>query len=159
MVRSVVICPQWSTQTLFVVDSMPLPACKRVRAKRCKKAQGPAFWGYCAAKDEYYFGWKVHLICDIQGLPITFDILPAACHELMLLQHLLAALPPQSWVLADQGYNSDAHEQAAYGLNQIRLIPKTLPCSGAIALSLGHDNGRNRRKATKNLPLKAVDNC
>jgi hypothetical protein len=115
---------QWSTQALFIVDSMPLPACKRVRAKRCKKAHGPAFWGYCAAKDEYYFGWKVHLICDIQGLPITFDILPAACHEFMPLQHLLAELPAQSWVLADKGYNSAAHEQAAYGLNQIRLIPK-----------------------------------
>src|SRR5215204_3787085 len=31
----------------FIIDSMPLPVCKRVRARRCKKVQGKAYCGYC----------------------------------------------------------------------------------------------------------------
>lgn len=43
---------------VFIIDSMPLPVCKRVRASRCKKVRGKAFCGYCAAKKEKFFGWR-----------------------------------------------------------------------------------------------------
>src|SRR5512143_494372 len=33
----------------FIIDSMPLPVCKRARAWRCKKVRGKAYCGYCAA--------------------------------------------------------------------------------------------------------------
>src|SRR5262249_2750800 len=36
----------------FIIDSMPLPVCKRARASRCKKVRGKAYCGYCAAKQE-----------------------------------------------------------------------------------------------------------
>ena len=44
--------------TVYIIDTLPLQVCKRVRAQRCKKVQGKAFWGYCAAKDELFFGWQ-----------------------------------------------------------------------------------------------------
>ena len=34
---------------VFIVDTLPIPICKRVRAKRCRKVQGSGFSGYCAA--------------------------------------------------------------------------------------------------------------
>jgi hypothetical protein len=37
---------------LYVIDSMPMPVCKRVRARRCGKVRGRAYCGYCAAKKE-----------------------------------------------------------------------------------------------------------
>lgn len=42
----------------FIIDSLPLPVCKRVRARRCRKVRGGEFCGYCAAKDEKFFGWR-----------------------------------------------------------------------------------------------------
>ncbi len=42
----------------FILDSMPVPVCKRKRARRCRKVQGRMFCGYCAAKDEKFFGWR-----------------------------------------------------------------------------------------------------
>jgi hypothetical protein len=41
---------------VFIIDSLPLPVVKRVRARRCKKVRGKAFCGYCAAKKEKFFG-------------------------------------------------------------------------------------------------------
>src|SRR5690348_4758611 len=57
---------------LYVVDALPLPVCKKVRAERCRKVQGRGFMGWSSAKREWYFGWRLHWICDITGLPITF---------------------------------------------------------------------------------------
>ncbi len=36
----------------FIVDSMPLPVCRRARAGRCRKVRGAVYCGYCAAKEE-----------------------------------------------------------------------------------------------------------
>ena len=47
---------------MFIIDSMPLPVCKRVRARRCRKVRGRAYCGYCAAKREKFFGWRLHLV-------------------------------------------------------------------------------------------------
>ena len=109
---------------VFIVDTMPIPACKHVRAKRCRKAQGVAYEGYCAAKHERYFGWQLHLVCDAQGVPVAFEVLPAAWDELVPIQHLLAELPEGSQVVADKGYVSQKDELLAYVAGRVRLIPK-----------------------------------
>lgn len=67
---------------VFIIDSMPMPVCKRVRASRCRKVRGKAYCGYCAAKREAFFGWRLHLICTDTGVPVAFDLLPAAEHDL-----------------------------------------------------------------------------
>lgn len=66
----------------LIIDSMPLPVCKRVRARRCQKVRGKAYCGYCAAKKEKFFGWRLHLICTADGIPVAFDMLPAAQQDL-----------------------------------------------------------------------------
>jgi len=109
---------------IFVIDTMPLPACKRVRAQRCQKVSGKAYHGYCASKQEYYFGWQLHLVCDARGVPVAFDILPARWDELVPLQHLLADLPAGSQIVADKGYVSSTDEQLAYVFGNVRFIPQ-----------------------------------
>jgi hypothetical protein len=34
---------------VFIIDSMPVPACRRVRAWRCRTLRGRIYCGYCAA--------------------------------------------------------------------------------------------------------------
>ena len=110
--------------TVYIIDTMPMPVCKRVRAPRCQKVQGPAYYGYCASKGEHYFGWQLHLVCDAKGVPFRFQILPAGWDELVPVQELLADLPAGSQVVADKGYISQKDELMAYVEGQVRLIPK-----------------------------------
>lgn len=112
------------TGQVFMIDTMPLPACKRIRAQRCRKVKGKAYYGYCASKQEYYFGWQLHLVCDARGVPVAFDILPARWDELVPLQHLLADLPADSQIVADKGYISSTDEQLAYIFGNVRFIPQ-----------------------------------
>lgn len=47
---------------VFIIHSMPLPVCKRVRAKRSKLVVARVYYGYCAATDEKFFGLRLHWI-------------------------------------------------------------------------------------------------
>ncbi len=73
---------------VFVLDSMPIPVCKRVRARRCRKVRGRIYCGYCAAKHEKFFGWRLHLVCTPAGVPVNFTILPASLHDLTPVHEL-----------------------------------------------------------------------
>jgi len=106
----------------FIIDSMPLPVCKRARASRCKKVRGKAFCGYCAAKKEKFFGWRLHLICTPEGIPVSFDLLPAAEQDLTPIHELTFVLPDGSTVYADKGYVSDPDAQAILSATGVRFV-------------------------------------
>jgi len=108
----------------FVIDSMPVPVCARVRAGRCRKVQGRRYCGYCAAKEEKFFGWRLHLICTPRGIPVAFALLPAAFHDLTPIYALTAPLPGGAWVYADKGYHSANDEAWLAGEWGIRLVPR-----------------------------------
>ena len=93
----------FATGEVFIIDSMPLPVCKRVRARRCKKVRGKAYCGYCAAKREKFFGWRLHLICTAEGIPVSFDLLPASEHDLTPIHELTYNLPEGAAVFGDKG--------------------------------------------------------
>lgn len=113
-----------ATGNVFVIDTMPVPVCKRVRAARCRKVQGDDYLGYCASKRAYYCGWQLHLVCDATGVPVAFELLPARWDELTLVQDLLSLLPEGSVVVADKGYISDTDQQLSYINGRVRLVPK-----------------------------------
>lgn len=109
---------------VFILDTLPVPVCKVVRANRCRKVQGKAYRGYCAAKAEAYFGWQLHLVCDVFGVPVAFDLLPARWDELVPVQYLLSTLPDASQVIADKGYISAYDCLLAQHYGDISLIPR-----------------------------------
>ena len=39
-----VLSAVFAAGTVYIIDTLPLPVCKRVRAQRCKKVQGKVFW-------------------------------------------------------------------------------------------------------------------
>ena len=101
---------------------MPLPVCKRVRAWRCKKVRGKAYCGYCAAKREKFFGWRLHLICTAAGIPVAFDLLPAAEHDLTPIHELTVGLPAGASVFGDKGYISAPDARTILAETGVRLV-------------------------------------
>ena len=95
---------------VFLIDSMPVPVCKRARAWRCKKVRGKAFCSYCAAKKEAFFGWRLHLVCTATGVPVAFDLVPGGLHDLTPIHELCYGLPGGATVYGDKGYNAAADE-------------------------------------------------
>ena len=107
----------------FVIDSMPVPVCRRVRAWRCRTVRGRVSCGSCAAKKEKFFGWRLHLVCTIGGIPVAFSLLPASCHDLTPVHELTAGLPPRAWAYADKAYNSAPDEASILADTGVRMVP------------------------------------
>jgi DDE family transposase len=108
---------------VFVIDSLPVPVCRRVRARRCKKVRGRAYCGYCAAKKEKFCGWRLHLIGTPSGLPVNLQLLPAGFHDLTPLHELAVVWPPGARLFGDKAYNCAADEATILAETEVRLIP------------------------------------
>jgi hypothetical protein len=113
-----------ATGDCFLIDSLPIPACKRARAGRCGTVRGRVYCGACPAKGEKVFGWRLHLVCTLDGIPVAFDLLPAGPHDLTPIYELTAALPPGATVYGDKGYNSAPDEQWLWDHSELRLVPQ-----------------------------------
>jgi len=107
----------------FVIDSMPVPVCKRVRARRCRTVRGREYCGYCPAKGEKFFGWRLHLVCTTDGLPVAFTLLPGGLHDLTPIHELTVNLPAGAWVYGDKGYNSAPDEAVIRATGGGVLVP------------------------------------
>ena len=107
---------------VYLIDSMPMPVCKRVRARRCGKVRGRDYCGYCAAKKEKFFGWRLHLICTADGIPVTFELLPAAYQDLTAIHELTLTLPNGARLFGDKGFISAADAQSILAATGVRLI-------------------------------------
>jgi hypothetical protein len=99
---------------VFIIDSMPWPVCKKVRGK--------AFCGYWAAKREKFFGWRLHLICTAEGIPVSIDLLPVAEQDLTPIHELTFALPAGATVFGDEGYVSDPDAQTILAALGVRFV-------------------------------------
>lgn len=108
---------------VFVIDSLPVPVCRRARARRCRKVRGRIYCGYCAAKREKFFGWRLHLVCTPRGVPVSFAILPAALHDLTPVHELTVHLPDGARVFGDKAFNSLPDETTIFTELGVRLIP------------------------------------
>lgn len=113
----------FATGEAFILDSLPLPVCRRVRARRCGKVRGREYCGYCAAKREKFFGWRLHLVVTPQGVPVAFVVLPAACHDLTPVHELTVALPVGAAAYGDKAFNSAKDEASILAETGVRLVP------------------------------------
>ena len=107
----------------FLLDSMPVPVCRRARARRCRKVRGKLFCGYCAAKREKFFGWRLHLVCTAAGVPVAFDLLPGGLRDLTPVHELTHSLPEDAAAYADKAYNSAPDEATILAERGVRLVP------------------------------------
>jgi hypothetical protein len=99
----------------LAVDSAPITIAESPRWKSARVSIWPAEAGYCAAKQRFFLGFRLHLLVSNTGAICDFVLSPAHVPERHVAAHLLAAeaafrarqsalnsaLPP---VLADNGY-------------------------------------------------------
>jgi len=87
---------------LLLFDGFPIPICHIKRRKRSKtNLRLDAAIGYCAAKDEKYFGFKGHILITQDGACKAIEIAPANIDERDVLPEL--AGNTKGDIIADKG--------------------------------------------------------
>ena len=128
-------------EEFFCIDSKPIEVCRIARAKRCKVGKddyerSPAF-GYCALQKLYYYGYKLHAVCGLNGVIHSFDLTKANVHDIHYLQDVKYEYQNCS-LFGDKGYigaeiQLDLFESAniklevPYRLNQKNWKPTFIP--------------------------------
>lgn len=91
---------------VFVVDSAPIQICKLSRARRsgiCSTEDIRPAFGYCAAQKAKYFGYKLHAVCDKNGVFHSFDFTPANVHDVNYLRDIRENFK-NCLLIGDRGY-------------------------------------------------------
>lgn len=93
----------------FIIDSMPLEICKNSRASRSKICKEDEYRfpnkGFCASQQMYYYGYKLHGVCSINGVFHSLDITPASVHDIQYLKDIKTQLS-DCVLIGDMGYLS-----------------------------------------------------
>lgn len=108
---------------VLIVDSTPVEICKIGRAKRsaiCSTDQIFPSFGYCAAQKSRYFGYKLHAVCDKNGVFHSFDLTPANIHDVNYLKDIKDQFK-NCEIIGDRGYISSDYQLDLFNYSNIKL--------------------------------------
>lgn len=112
-------------ETVFVVDSMPVPVCKNSRMGRSKVCRQHADTapdiGWSAVVKQYFFGYKLHLVITMEGVVHSLDLTPASVHDVRFLDDLKHSGLNNCILLGDKGYLSSECSTDLFTTRRIRL--------------------------------------
>jgi hypothetical protein len=87
---------------LLVVDSFPIPICKKSRSYRCKVMRELSARGRDADLGKF-LGMRAHVLLSWPGLIVRADVCGADVHDTHPAERLLEGMG-RGWVLADRNY-------------------------------------------------------
>jgi hypothetical protein len=89
-------------EPLLVVDSFPIPVCKRSRSYKCKVMRDLAERGPDTNLGKF-LGMRAHVLILWPGIILKADVCGANVHDTHLAERLLEGMG-RGWVLADRNY-------------------------------------------------------
>lgn len=103
-----------------IIDTVPLPVCTYTRSQRDRCFKPDADYGYCAAKDLHYYGFKLGLRISRAGMIIHYPLLPARPHDSQLLDDLIAGF--EGVVPADKAFIDGFRQENLARKRHIELV-------------------------------------
>ena len=89
-------------EPLLVIDSFPIPVCKKSRSYRCKVMRELSERGRETNLGKF-LGMRAHVIVAWPGIIVRANVCGADTHDLHLAERLLEGMG-RGWVLADRNY-------------------------------------------------------
>ncbi len=122
--RRALVMPLLEGEDVFLTDSKPLPICEMARSAQSPICQETDYaqpsYGYCASKEEHYYGYKLHSLHTLQGVIAHLDLSPAHVHDIQFLSDIEQQLT-HSLLIADKGYLSQERQAQLQEHNRVLL--------------------------------------
>lgn len=88
----------------YVIDSFPVAVCDNIRISRCKLLKGKQWRGKQSSMRRYFYGVKVQVMINAQGIPVEFGFVPGCESDVQALKKLPLAVAPESKIYGDSAY-------------------------------------------------------
>lgn len=109
-VRKMIADKITASENIFIIDTMPLEVCKLSRANRAKICredfESSPDKGFCASQNTYFYGYKLHGLCTINGVFNSYDLTKASVHDIHYLNDIKEQIN-NAYILGDKGYLSE----------------------------------------------------
>jgi hypothetical protein len=112
-----------NTDSIYVIDSIPIAVCDNIRIRRSKIYTAEDFRGYQASKKRYFYGLKIHLMVTHDGQPVECFLTHGGFGDVDALKYYAYALPAGAIIYADKAYNDYEIEDLLKETEHIQLIP------------------------------------
>ncbi|UZF08360.1 IS982 family transposase [Riemerella anatipestifer] len=111
-------------EDIFIVDSMPMKVCENARSTRSKICKEQSYssptYDYCASQKLYFYGYKLHAVCSLNGVIKNFDISPASVHDIHYLKDIGEQMR-NCTLIGDRGYLSAKVQIDLFNYANIKL--------------------------------------
>jgi len=94
---------------VHITDGVPLPICHNKRAYQSKMLQELTSWGFCAAKEEHYYGVKGFLTINLKGFINSFIVTSANIDERLSLYDLIGGI--KGLLIGDMGFLGQEYKE------------------------------------------------
>jgi len=112
-------------ENYFIVDSMPVPICKNSRERRlkacCQIFETAPDKGFSAVNQQYFIGYKLHMVISIKGVCLSMDLSKASVHDLHYLNDINRGTLNNCTLIGDTGYLSSEQQIDLFNSAQIEL--------------------------------------
>lgn len=104
----------------LLVDTKPVPVMGMKRSKRHSDFRTKADYGYCAARQMRYFGYKLVLLTTLDGFPVVYDLVPASTDERLAAETVLERVS-NATIFGDKGFIGDAWQAEIFATTGNRV--------------------------------------
>ena len=112
-----------NTDSIYVIDSIPIAVCDNIRIRRSKIYTTEDFRSYQASKKRYFYGLKIHLMVTQDGQPVECFLTHGGFGDVDALKCYAYALPDSAIIYADKAYNDYEIEDLLKEVEHIQLLP------------------------------------
>ena len=91
------------TRSQVILETKPIPVVGYTRSKGRSDFSGSATYGYCASRKLAYFGDKLVMLTTLDGIPVTYDLVPAHTDERAAADAILDQVTNAD-IWADKGF-------------------------------------------------------
>jgi hypothetical protein len=88
----------------YVIDSFPVAVCDNIRISRCKILKGKQWRGKQSSMRRYFYGVKVQVLINAQGIPVEFCFVPGSESDVQALKKLPLTVAAESNIYGDAAF-------------------------------------------------------
>jgi len=105
----------------YRIDSFPVAVCDNMRISRCKLLKGKQWRGKQASMRRYFYGVKVQVLTNEDGIPVEFGFVPGSEADVNALKKLPLAVAAESSIYGDSAYTDYGIEDDLFESDSVYL--------------------------------------
>ena len=106
----------------YVIDPFPVAVCDNIRISRCKLLKGKQWRGKQCSMRRYFYGVKVQVLVNDQGIPVEFGFVPGCESDVQALKKLPLTVAAESKIYGDAAYTDYQTEDDMREADLVQLM-------------------------------------